>query len=161
MIIRAATNLDVQELLTIYNEGIEDRIATLESVPKDEAYMLEWLTKRSGRYTVLVAELDQRVIGWASLNPYSHRCAYDGVADLSVYIKREYRGKGVGGGLLHSLENEAKQNGFHKIVLFTFPFNGLGQGLYKKSGYREVGVFKNQGKLDGAFIDVVAMEKVL
>lgn len=50
---------------------------------------------------------------------------------------------------------------FYKIVLFTFPFNGLGQGLYKKCGYCEVGVFHKQGILDGNFVDVMAMEKVL
>jgi len=41
-----------------------------------------------------------------------------------------------------------------------FPFNNLGQGLYRKNGYREVGVFKNQGKLDGHFVDAMIMEKV-
>ena len=55
----------------------------------------------------------------------------------------------------------AEENDFNKIVLFTFPFNQVGQGLYKKRGYREVGVFKNQGILDGEFVDVMAMEKLL
>lgn len=102
-----------------------------------------------------------RVIGWASLNPYSNRCAYDGVADISVYISREYRGKGAGGKLLSALEKVARENNFHKLVLFTFPFNGLGQGLYKKMGYSEVGIFQKQGVLDGEFVDVMALEKLL
>lgn len=55
----------------------------------------------------------------------------------------------------------AKEYGFYKIVLFTFAFNELGQGLYRKKGYREVGVFQNQGMLDGKFVDVMAMEKLL
>ncbi|MNI78406.1 putative phosphinothricin acetyltransferase YwnH [compost metagenome] len=101
------------------------------------------------------------MIGWASLNPYSHRCAYSGVADLSIYIERSFRGQGVGSVLLESLEAAAQANAFHKIVLFTFPFNHGGQGLYRKRGYREVGVLEKQGVMDGAFIDVMVMEKLL
>ncbi|GAF07362.1 N-acetyltransferase [Paenibacillus pini JCM 16418] len=73
-----------------------------------------------------MAEQDDQLIGWSSLNPYSHRCAYNGVADQSIYIDRDYRGKGIGNSLLHAWETKAIENGFRKIVLFTFPFNQLG-----------------------------------
>jgi L-amino acid N-acyltransferase YncA len=161
IVIRTATLSDIEDILIIYNEGIVDRIATLESTTKDEQYIFEWFSKHTDRFKVIVAELDGKVVGWASLNQYNSRQAYDGVADLSIYIKREYRGGGIGGKLLSFIEGLAKENDFHKIVLFTFPFNGLGQGLYKKIGFREVGVFYNQGKLDGEFVDVMAMEKIL
>jgi L-amino acid N-acyltransferase YncA len=159
--IRKANEADLESILTIYNQGIADRIATLESEEKDYSYMRRWFDEHQGRYAVLVAELDDDVIGWASLNRYANRCAYDGVADLSIYIERSHRGKGVGKALLDKLEEVARSHQFYKIVLFTFPFNGLGQGLYKKCGYREVGVFHNQGILDGNFVDVMAMEKIL
>lgn len=158
--IRIAVEPDLSGILLAYNQGIEDRIATLETEPKTEDYMQEWLKNRKDRYTVLVAEIDGVLTGWASINPYSTRRAYDGVGELSVYIHRDYRGKGIGGLLLRELERIGKENGFYKFVLFTFPFNGLGQGLYRKSGYREVGVFQNQGVLDGQFVDVMAMEKL-
>jgi L-amino acid N-acyltransferase YncA len=161
IIIREANIEDLESIRIIYNHGIEDRIATLEMETKDQSYMLEWFEKHQGRYKVLVAEHEGEIHGWGSLNQYNSRCAYDGVADLSLYIGREYRGKGVGGRLLSSLEDRAKANQFHKIILFTFPFNQLGQGLYRKKGYREVGVFQNQGVLDGEFVDVMAMEKLL
>lgn len=161
IIIREAAPEDADDILTIYNEGISDRIATLETTTKDQDYMIDWLNKHTGRYKVSVAEFDGKVIGWASLNQYNSREAYKGVADLSVYIKREYRGKGIGGKLITFIESAAKEYGFHKIVLFTFAFNELGQGLYRKKGYREVGVFQNQGMLDGKFVDVMAMEKLL
>ncbi len=60
-----------------------------------------------------------------------------------------------------SPEVRAKANGFHKIVLFTLPFNTSGQALYRKFRYREVGVFEQQGQLDGAYVNVMAMEKIL
>ncbi|WP_409250758.1 arsinothricin resistance N-acetyltransferase ArsN1 family A [Bacillus sp. SCS-153A] len=159
--IRKADDSDLEKILTIYNQGIQDRVATLETDLKDHAYMTHWLKAHQGRYTGIVAELEGELIGWAALNPYSTRKAYAGVADLSVYIERNSRGKGIGGMLLSGLETKAKENGFHKMVLFTFPFNELGQRLYKKCGFQEVGTFKNQGILDGKYVDVMAMEKIL
>lgn len=159
--VRLATEEDTESILRIYNQGIEDRIATLETEVKDSAYIEAWFQAHQDRYTVLVGEKDGLVVGWASINPYSHRCAYNGVADLSIYIDRNFRGQGVGSTLLKSLENAATQNDFYKIVLFTFPFNQGGQGLYQKMGYRQVGLFEKQGVMDGQFIDVMIMEKLL
>lgn len=162
MVIREAVSRDIDSITSIYNQGIEDRIASLETEIKDPSYMNRWFTEHSGRYKIIVAEQEGEIVGWSSLNPYSSsRLAYQGVADLSIYISRSHRGRGIGGWLLLGIEKLAKENEFHKIVLFTFPFNQTGQGLYKKSGYREVGVFKNQGLLDGKFVDVMAMEKLL
>lgn len=159
--VRQAALQDMGSILRIYNQGIEDRIATLETETKDSSYMKAWFNDHQGRFSVLVAERESEIIGWASLNPYSHRCAYSGVADLSVYIDRSYRGQGVGSFLLESLHRIAKENSFHKIVLFTFPFNQGGQSLYFKMGYRQVGVFEKQGIMNGEFIDVMIMEKLL
>lgn len=159
--IRVASIHDIKDILFIYNEGIIDRIATLETTTKDKAFMKEWFQGHTERYKVIVAEVEEQIVGWASLNQYNGRSAYDGVADLSIYIKRNCRGKGVGGMLLSYIESIARENSFHKIVLFTFPINVLGQGLYKKRGFREVGIFKNQGILDGKYVDVMAMEKLL
>lgn len=161
MDIRFAERTDLPLILGIYNQGIEDRVATLELDQKDMDYITNWFDERSHRYRVFVAEIDGNVVGWASINPYSHRCAYAGVGDLSVYIDRNWRGKKIGQALLFALEVFAKENEFYKIVLFTFPFNASGQGLYHKMGFREVGVFQNQGKLEDTFVDVMAMEKLL
>ncbi|GGE81363.1 arsinothricin resistance N-acetyltransferase ArsN1 family A [Priestia taiwanensis] len=161
MEIRYATEQDIQEVTAIYNEGIEDRIATLETDTKTDIYIKEKLFKREERYSVIVIVENAQVVGWASINPYNQRSAYRGVGEVSIYIKREYRGKGVGQKLLTSLERIGVQNEFYKFVLFTFPFNNLGQGLYHKMGYREVGVFEKQGVMDGKHIDVMIMEKLL
>ncbi|MCL6604472.1 MAG: arsinothricin resistance N-acetyltransferase ArsN1 [Paenibacillus sp.] len=159
--VRLATSGDIEAILQIYNQGIEDRIATLETEVKDLAYMEKWFQEHHTRYAVLAAVLNAEVVGWASLNPYSHRCAYSGVADLSVYIDRKSRGQGIGTSLLLALDSTAKKNRFHKIVLYTFPFNQNGQGLYRKMGYREVGVLEKQGVMDNKYIDVMVMEKML
>jgi len=160
--IRGARDEDIPVITRIYNEGIADRIATLEVDSKTEEDVKRWLLdERETRYEVIVAESGRTVAGWAALRPYSHRCAYAGVADLSIYVERGARGKGVGEQLLVALEERARCNDFHKIVLFTFPFNEAGQRLYRKRGFREVGTFREQGVLDGRRVDVVIMEKIL
>jgi L-amino acid N-acyltransferase YncA len=159
--IREAHAADLAVIRAIYNEGIADRVATLDEDPKSESEIREWFAAHGGRYQVLVAERAQRLVGWAALNPYSHRCAYQGVADLSVYVAREARGSGVGTALLHAIDRAAAEQSFHKIVLFALTANEAGRALYRKAGYADVGIFRNQGRLDGRFVDVLAMEKLL
>ncbi|MBF8376319.1 MULTISPECIES: arsinothricin resistance N-acetyltransferase ArsN1 family A [Alicyclobacillus] len=159
--VRVATHRDLPSILAIYNQGIEDRVATLEQDLKDMDYITNWFNEHTNRYPVFVAEYQNNIIGWADLHPYSHRCAYGGVAELSVYVHRGWRAKGVGQALLSALEAFARKHDFHKLVLATFPFNSAGLALYRKMGFREVGVFMNHGRLDGKWVDVLWMEKLL
>jgi L-amino acid N-acyltransferase YncA len=110
---------------------------------------------------VIVTESDGRVVGWGSLNSFNPRPVYDLVADFSVYVERAWRGKGVGRVLLDALVVKARALGYHKLVLAAFPFNEAGMRLYEKTGFRQVGVYKEQGRVDGRFVDIVIMEKLL
>jgi phosphinothricin acetyltransferase len=157
---RAATG-DLDAIARIYNEGIEDRVATLDVEPKTRADIEAWWREHDERHTVLVATESERVVGWASLNRFSHRCAHSAIADLSVYVTRSQRGRGVGAELLRRLEEQARTGGFHKIVLHALDSNEHGKRLYRKRGFRDVGVFEQHGVIDGGFADVVAMEKLL
>ncbi|MBV9972814.1 MAG: N-acetyltransferase [Candidatus Eremiobacteraeota bacterium] len=159
--IRDAAPSDVEAIRSILNEAVEDHVATLDVEAKTADEMRRWYAEHDERYAILVALEDDTVMGWAALNRYSHRCAYDLVADLSVYVRRDKRGTGVGTELLTELERVARQNRFHKVVLFAFPTNKAGRRLYLKSGFSDVGTFREQGVLDGKYIDVIAMEKIL
>ena len=159
--IRPAYLGDAAVIADIYNEGIEDRTATLETELRDAAERLAWLKQRGARHPVVVAERNGVVLGWGSLNPFSERPAYRHVADLSVYVAREHRGKGVGRRLLEALIERAGPLDYHKLVLAMFPWNTEGMALYKKHGFREVGTYKEQGRLDGKWVDTLIMEKLL
>ena len=159
--VRRASPGDVDAVLRIYNEGIMDRVATLESDEKTSEEISAWWRQHDDRYVVLVATEGGDVVGWASLNRFSNRCAHSEVADLSVYVARMHRGCGVGSLLLAELERYAIDGAFHKIVLHALDTNELGKHLYRKTGFVEVGVFKEHGSLDGRYVDVVAMEKLL
>jgi phosphinothricin acetyltransferase len=160
--VRLAVTADAATVCRIYNQGIEDRVATLETELRTPDERLMWLEGRSPRHPVIVAETDDGgVVGWGSLNVYNAREAYRFVADFSVYVERAYRGKGVGRVLLTRLIELGREHGFHKLVLSAFPFNTGGMTLYEKLGFRTVGIYKEQGQLDGRWVDTIVMERLL
>jgi phosphinothricin acetyltransferase len=160
--IRDARVEDASAIARIYNQGIEDRVATLETQLRSPEERTEWLAARGPRHPVLVAhDGGGSVLGWASLNAFNPRAAYDHVADLSVYVAREHRGRGIGDALLGALEQRARGLGYHKLVLAAFPSNAPGMRLYERHGFATVGVYHEQGQLDGRWVDVIAMEKLL
>jgi len=159
--VRPATPGDAGAICLIYNQGIEDRVATLETDLRTPDERRQWLAGRGPRHPVIVAEARGDVVGWGSLNVFSPRKAYDSVADFSIYIERGWRGKGVGSRLLTRLIELGRELGYHKLVLSAFPWNTGGMALYQKLGFRTVGIYKEQGRLDGKWVDTIIMEKLL
>jgi L-amino acid N-acyltransferase YncA len=159
--IRPAVSADAESICRIYNQGIEDRQATLETVPRTPDERRAWLAGRSPRHPVLVAERGGAIVGWASLNPFNPRACYDHVGDFSLYVERAARGSGVGRRLLEALIARARELGYHKLVLAAFPYNAAGCALYARCGFRTVGIYREQGMLDGKWVDTILMEQLL
>lgn len=159
--VRPACESDAEAIARIYNQGIEDRVATLETELRTPEERRRWMAARGPRHPVIVAEAADTVVGWASLNQFNPRPAYEHVADFSVYVDRDWRGKGVGRRLLEALIELAREIGYHKMVLSAFPFNQAGVALYERLGFRAVGIYKEQGLLDGKWTDTIIMEKLL
>jgi L-amino acid N-acyltransferase YncA len=159
--IRPARSGDAQAICDIYNEGIEDRIATLETRLRTGDEQRAWLESKDARHPVMIAERDGAVVGWSSLNVFNPRPAYDYVTEFSVYVARSARGAGVGRELLENLIMVARNIGYHKMVLAAFEWNRAGIVLYERAGFRQVGVYREQGLLDGRWVDTVIMEKLL
>ncbi|HKW44993.1 MAG TPA: GNAT family N-acetyltransferase [Candidatus Eremiobacteraceae bacterium] len=159
VIVRSAALADLDDVRRIYNLGIAER-RTLDTRAKSAAEIALWFGAHDGRFIVLVAENAGTTVGWASLNRYSQRAAHAGIADLSIYVDRPARGQGIGNALLAEIEDRAMRADFDKIVLMTFPDNRESRSLFERRGYREIGIFKNQGRLDGRLVDTLAMEKI-
>lgn len=107
---------DAPTIAAIYNQGIEERSSTFETTLRNPKDMLERL-QASDRYPVLVLlNVDDQVIGWASLSVYRARACYDGIADFSIYLSGEVRGQGLGRHLLQALLKEAQARGFWKVL---------------------------------------------
>ncbi len=162
MDVRDATPEHAAAIAHIYNQGIEDRVATLETEVRTPQERVAWLAAHDSRHPVLVAvNSTGAVVGWGSLNVFNPRPAYAHVVDFSVYVTREQRGQGVGDALLGALEVRARALGYHKMVLAAFPTNAPGMRLYERHGFTTVGIYHEQGMLDGRWIDVIVMEKLL
>ncbi len=77
-----------------------------------------------------------------------------------MYVARERRGRGVGTALIDELIRLARRRGFHKLVLAGFPHNAASVALYRRSGFREVEIYREQGRLDDTWVDVLLMERL-
>jgi phosphinothricin acetyltransferase len=161
VIVRDAGPGDADAICRVYNQGIQDRVATLETEERTPDERRGWLATRGARHPVLVVESGGEVVAWGSLNPFNPRRAYDHVADFSIYVDRAWRGRGLGRRLLDALIARARALGYHKLVLSAFPWNQAGMATYRRAGFREVGIYREQGRLDGRWVDTVVMEKIL
>jgi L-amino acid N-acyltransferase YncA len=155
---RPATPLDAAAIAAIYNEGIDDRIATFETARRSDHDILAWFERA---HPVVVVEDSGRIVAFASTSPSSGRCCYAGNADFSVYVAREARGRGAGRAAIGALIAAARSAGFTKLLSGVFPENAPSRALLRKLGFREVGTYERHGQLDGAWRDVVIVERLL
>ena len=159
--IRTATLDDASAIAEIYNQGIEDRVATYETRRRSAEDQQAWLQSIAGRYPAVVAQVDGEIIGWAGAGPYRDRECYRGIGEFSMYVRRDSRGQGVGDALIAALIVEAERLGLWKLLSRIFPFNEASRALCRKHGFREVGVYEKHARLDGRWLDVVIVERLI
>jgi L-amino acid N-acyltransferase YncA len=155
---RLATLNDAPFLATIYNEGIEDRVATFETRPRSVDDVRGWF---DSRHPIVVVEQDGEIVAFASTSTYRPRECYAGIAEVSVYVARKFRRQGAGRVALDELIKQAKAKGFWKLVSRIFPENRASRALIASLGFREVGIYEKHGQLDGKWLDVVIVERHL
>jgi phosphinothricin acetyltransferase len=158
---RLATYEDASDIARIYNQGIEDRLATFETDLRSLDDIVFMLTDRGDKYPTVVVERGQFVVAWASVGAYRERPCYSGVGEFSVYVARECRGMGIGTVALRALANAVEERGFWKLVSRIFPENVASRALCRSQGFREVGVYLRHAKLDGIWKDCVIVERLL
>ncbi len=158
MRIRIATKEDAEAIALIYNQGIEDRIATFETRPRTAEDVRAWF---DGAHPVVVAEDERGVIAFASTSGYRSRECYAGIAECSAYVRRDARRQGAGRAVLGALISAAEAAGFWKLVSRVFVENTASRALIGSLGFREVGIYEKHGKLDGVWRDVVIVERLL
>ena len=158
---RLATDDDAEAIARIYNQGISERVATFETEERTAQDIIRDMIQRMPTHPTVVVELEHTVIGWATAGPYSSRDCYSGVAEHSVYVDRDTRSAGAGLFGLEALCAEYQKRGFWKLVSRIFPENTASLALHRRAGFREVGVYRRHGKLDGEWRDCVIVERLL
>jgi phosphinothricin acetyltransferase len=155
---RPATRGEAPAIAHIYNQGIEDRGATFETRLRSAQDVAGWF---DGTHPTVVVEEEGQVLAFAASFTYRPRACYAGVAECSVYVAREARGRGAGRLALAALITAAAQAGFWKLLSRVFPENAASRALLRRLGFREVGVYEKHGRLDGVWRDVVIVERLL
>jgi L-amino acid N-acyltransferase YncA len=166
MAARLATPADCEAIARIYNQGIEDRVATFEARLRTSEDIAGWF---DGVHPVIVVERraeqdatqEDETIAFARVSNYRPRECYAGIAEVSAYVAREWRGRGAGRVAMNALFDAALAGGFHKLVSRVFPENVASLRMIAALGFREVGVYRRHGQLDGVWRDVVIVEKLL
>jgi L-amino acid N-acyltransferase YncA/protein-tyrosine-phosphatase len=159
--VREARPEDAGAITRIWNQGIEDRVATFQTAPRTLADVERQLVEREGRYPTVVVECGGEVVAWASAGMYHSPPWYEPIMEHSVYVDRAHRGTGMGRLALAGLCDEAERRGAFKLVSRIFVENEASRALHRQVGFREVGVYRRHGKLDGQWRDCVIVEKLL
>lgn len=159
--VRLARAADATQVAEIYNQGIAERGATFETRPRTAAELAARIEADPARFPVMVAEEAGAITGWASIGAYRERPCYTGVGEFSVYVHRDARGRGMGRALLVSLVAEARTRGYWKLLSRIFPFNAASLALCRSLGFREVGTYERHACLDGKWLDVVIVERLI
>ena len=153
--LRSLQESDWISVAEIYRQGIETNNATFQKeIPTwdiwDSAHI---------KTCRIVACLDNEIIGWAALSPVSGRCVYAGVAEVSVYVSNQYKGRKVGTKLLERLISESESGGFWTLQAGIFPENLASLKTHEKLGFRTVGYREKIGKMDNTWRDTILLER--
>jgi L-amino acid N-acyltransferase len=159
--IRRAELADAQAIADIYNEAILSTTATFDIEPKSVADRTQWLQSHDDRHPVLVAVVDGKVVGWASLTRWSERPAYDDTGETSFYVDSMYRSRGIGRKLKEAIIEEARRLHYHTVIARVAEGSRESIHLNESVGYVHVGTLKEVGRKFDRLLDVHIMQKIL
>lgn len=158
MQIRIATQNDLKQLVSIYNQAITEGNCTADINPLTVAERQEWFAGHSSeKYPIFVMEAEETITGWCSLSAHRRgRMALANVAEISYYVEREYRGKGIGSYLIKHALREAPRLGLHNLFAILLDINEISVRMLEKNGFSKWGhlpdIAEFPDKICGQFI---------
>jgi L-amino acid N-acyltransferase YncA len=158
--IKPATPEHLPAITEIYNEAILKTTATFDTEPKTLEEQKTWFDNHGYKYPVLVAEQEGSVVGWASLSKWSDRCAYSDTAEVSLYVKEEHRGKGIGRKLLEAIIAAGQKSGLHTVIARISQDGEASVNLHRSMGFEHIGTMRQVGRKFGKLLDVHLMQKI-
>ena len=158
--IRSASIKDLDGITNIYNEAISKTVATFDTEEKSIDEQKIWFQEHGPKNPIIVAEENGNILGWAALSKYSTRCAYSNTAEISLYVKEKYQGRGIGKKLMEKIIQEGKKAGLHVILARITEGNEKSVYLHKSVGFEHVGILKEVGMKFGKQLDVYLMQKI-
>ena len=159
--IRTATINDINSITEIYNEAVLNTTATFDTETKSVENRIEWFNNHGKQQPIIVAEENNKIVGWASLSLWSDKRAYDSTSELSVYVHHEHWGKGIGKKLVEIITLEGEKAGLHNILARITSGNESSMHIHYMHGYELIGNMKEVGFKFNKFHDVYMLQKLL
>lgn len=152
---------ELPAVLDIYTYYIENSTATFHMHPLSLDEMRGIVFFEDPKYRTFTIKMDGELCGYVLLTRYKPREAYDGTAEVTVYLKPEYTGRGMGEEAIRFIEKFARQKQFHVLVAIITGGNSPSIRAFEKNGFVKCAHFKEMGKKFGRLLDVVAYQKIL
>jgi phosphinothricin acetyltransferase len=160
ILIRSADIKDLNGITKIYNEAILNTVATFDTNPKTIEDQKIWFKTHGEKYPIIVAELNDEIVGWSALSKYSTRCAYSNTSEISLYVKEKFRNQGIGKKLIKAIIERGNLAGLHVVLARIVDGNDHSIYLHESVGFEHVGILKEVGYKFGRVLDIYLMQKI-
>ncbi|HAN66300.1 MAG TPA: N-acetyltransferase [Chitinophagaceae bacterium] len=150
MIFRNAHEADLPLIVEIYNSTIPGRLVTADTSEVTVADKRDWFFRHNPESRPLwMVEDEGRVIGWAGFQSFYGRPAYNGTAEISIYLKPRERGHGYGKKILMHAIEQCPKLGIRNLLGFIFAHNTASLRLFEQAGFSEWGHLPDVAVMDG------------
>lgn len=157
----STTEADVARLLPVYNHYVRTDTATFHTEEIDEATFRALLFPGYPRYDSWTIHTEGVLAGYVILARYKPREAYDGSAEVTLYLDPAYAHRGLGSAALTFVEAVARERAFHNLLAIICGENTASIRLFERHGYSKCAHYHQVGKKFGRWLDVVSYEKLL
>jgi L-amino acid N-acyltransferase len=161
IVVREAREKDLPEILEIYNHYVRTSAVTFDLEPISFVERKKWFLEHRGKHPLIVAEFNDRVIGYASLSEFRDKPGYSNSVEDSIYIDRDFQGKGVGKLLMEEILSRAIELGYHTVIAGIVPPNEASVKLHEGFGFKVVGTFPEVGFKFSRWQDVIFFQLFL
>ncbi len=159
--IRSAVKDNLDAITRIYNQAVVHTTATFDTAPRSLADQTAWFDEHGESYPILVAAVENNVVGWAALSPWSDRCAYETTVEVSIYVDEASQSRGIGTRLLAALLVAGRTADLHLALARIAEENTGSIRLHERAGFVRTGIMHEAGYKFGRYLDVVIMELLL
>ncbi|HKN01030.1 MAG TPA: GNAT family N-acetyltransferase [Candidatus Binataceae bacterium] len=161
--VRPATRDDLAQITAIYNHYILTTPITFDIDPVTPEQRVPWFREHTEgpRYQLLVAEEDGHVCGYAGTGRFRNKAAYDTTAETTIYCAPDTIGRGIGRLMYQALFDALRGADLKRLVAGITVPNDASVALHRRFGFRDVGVFSENGRKFDRYWDVLWMERPL
>lgn len=161
ILIRSASEGDLERIVSIYNEAVEDGMSNCDLSEVAAGERAAWLERHQGRFPLFAAEVEQQVAGWACLSPFVLKGCFDRTAYTSTYVGKRFRRRGIGLALREHVIAQARALGFHSLVNRIFTRNVASVTLTERLGFARTGLLREVIWRDGEYWDAALYQLIL